>query len=243
VLPVDPTPGNDPFTDDDVATDPSNGIFPKIQADGSVTWYYTYSWSGKGNMNDTWTVDQFNTAFAANPTYFAPGTLPQKDYPLVNWRTGVDQNGDGTIDNYRLHISGSSSDNSITATIAIYGDTGIDSGSIMITGNPTFEPATGVAVVTHGVDFDVTGNAQIGTAANPALVYASGWSTYKSGGSVSTVGSMIVGGDGTTNPDIKITGSETNTWNVDFINKMPVNMQNLFQNPSWAAQWLSWQLL
>jgi len=230
------------------ATDIGGGVLPVVEADGTITWRYTYKYSGQGQVNDEWTVAQFNTAYNANPTYFAPGTLPNKDYAIVNWRTGVDLNADGVIDNYRLHLSGNGT---ITSTIAIYGDSGDplnpnDNGSFMISGGPTFEPVSGVAVAAHGVDFSkVVGNAQFGTQAHPALTFASGWSKWSSGGNISTVGSLMVNGDGTSAPDIQSTGSAEHWFNPGFIDTMPENMALAFKGPypPWAAQWLTWQVL
>jgi hypothetical protein len=243
VLPVDPTPGNDPFTDDDVATDPSGGILPKVQADGSINWYYSYNVTKNGGqVNDQWTVDQFNAAFSANPSYL-PG-LPPKDYAMINWRTGVDQNGDGVIDNYRLHLSGNGT---ITSTIVVYGDSGDplnpnDNGSVQIDGGATFEPVTGVALVANGVDFSkLNGNTQIGTQANPALIYASGYANWGSNGTLTTVGCVAVGGSQLAT--VTIGGNSSHWFNPSFIDKMPENMQLVFTRPTYYSEWLSWQVL
>lgn len=208
------------------ATHPTGTVVK--EADGSYSYYWAPTQDKKGAYNIDVNTSDFNT-------WFAPRDGNTK--VVVNWLAGTPAGGGY---DYKLHFSGQGT---ITATLVCPAINGSKS-SVQLDGGIVWAPTTGVAILTESVDMSkVNGHCQLGTETNPALVFAGGGATFSANGTMDSQGSVVVGGSGSSAPDIDIKGNATFHWNPGFINKLPEEWQGYFGPSSSRTLPLIWQQL
>jgi len=202
------------------------------EANGSYSYYWEPQAGGnpkKPTYNISVTVSEFNSWFTArdgNPNV------------IVNWLAGIPTDGGGY--DYTLHLTGNGT---ITATLVVP-DLPPSNSSVKLSGGVSFQPRLGIAILTDTVDMSkVNGTVDLGTPANPALVLATGGVQFGAAGTMQANGSVVIGGDPATSPDIDIKGNASFTWNPGFIDRIPEQWQNFFTGGSWSVLPVAWQQL
>jgi hypothetical protein len=196
-----------------------------------------FSFNFDGNLAGRPAVDYF---FGANSPFFALDTAAGNTSVVVNFGTYYG----GTPSTSDLSLKSSDSNASVRATIInsrYIGTPGGDrldwhnwaGGWTYMKTKLIFEPWNGMALITHNID-QSNAQVQIGTEANPALLYVTR-DVDDVQGQLSVTGSVIV------LRDWKSEGGPDIIFNPGFIPKLPPYLKDFFGGKSGVTELLDWR--
>ncbi len=212
----------------------SNGLISYNNATGE----FVFNFDGNVGPANQEAVDYF---FGPNSPFFALNTAAGHTSVVVNFGTYLG----GTPSTSRLELKSTSGSSSVRATLINSRYIGTPGGDRLDWNNwaggwtymatkLTFEPANGIALITHNID-QSNAQVQIGTSAYPALLYVTR-DVDDVQGQFSVTGSVIVLRDWVNQggPDI--------TFNPGFIPKLPPYLEGFpFGGKSGVTELLDWR--